>query len=469
MDGLAESPDLLSLVSCLLYIRNSAALEIQHAYLSFKRRREEQLSELVRDLLKLRERAAADIHRLVKGWTVRRRLHQTHARSMLDRRATKAPGTSELEILHRQIHDAKRAPKLSSVNRDGLFMLFSFHQEAHPFSYSASFSPASLPEANDSRGEAKQRSRVQRTEVSLTLKLAAYSVACPKPNQPLSPLGSSDAYFIDPALKSFGLADGVGSWKRMGINPKAFSDELVDNCHRCLKTWPTPLHAETLRDVLADAYSRTSSYGSSTIILGTLVKSFLEGITLGDSALIVLRPSLSALTKVFQTEEQQHRFNCPYQIARLPTLKHRTTGGGVFIQALFKLEPKASFISDTPQDALAFSFKVRPGDVIITASDGLWDNLRASQIIKKAEERMSLTSDAFCVDLSKNLVESAAEVSLDTKHNSPFAEKSRGTRNKPYQGGKPDDVTVIVGVVEHMSSRLLSSADIPRKTRTQLC
>jgi protein phosphatase PTC7 len=445
-------------------MRDCAAIEIQRAYFSMKRRRERQLSELVGDLLRLREKAAADIQRLVKGWSVRRRgLLTTHGGSMPVIKATKAPGTSELEILHRQIQGAKRA-KLRSENycRDSLVKLSNFRQESQPFSYSTSTlsSLSSLPPEEDYSRGGKQRSRVSTAEssqASLTLNLAAYSVACPKPNKPLSPIGTSDAYFIDPNLKSFGLADGVGSWKRMGINPKAFSDELVNHCHRRLMAWPDTLQAETLREVLADAYSTTVSYGSSTIVLGTLVKSSLEVLTLGDSALIVLRPCSSmpaALTKVFETQEQQHRFNCPYQIARLPSLEDATTGGGIATQALFMLEPNASFISDTPQDALTFSFEVRPRDVIVTASDGLWDNLKVSQIIKKTEELISLTSEAFCADLSKVLVETAAEASMDWIHNSPFAKKSRGERGKPYQGGKPDDVTVIVGVVE--SSRLLT-------------
>ena len=46
----------------------------------------------------------------------------------------------------------------------------------------------------------------------------------------------------------------------------------------------------------------------------TLASVNLRGMNYGDSGYMIVRPNADqTLTKVFRSEEQQHRFNCPYQ------------------------------------------------------------------------------------------------------------------------------------------------------------
>ena len=78
---------------------------------------------------------------------------------------------------------------------------------------------------------------------------------------------------------------------------------------------------------------------------------------LGDSAILVIRDG----SVLLRSKEQTHRFNCPYQLS-LPT-------------------PGYGSITDSPTLADEYEISVKPGDIIVTGSDGLFDNLSDSVII----------------------------------------------------------------------------------------
>jgi protein phosphatase PTC7 len=119
---------------------------------------------------------------------------------------------------------------------------------------------------------------------------------------------------------------------------------------------------------------------------------------------------------VFKTEDQLHRFNCPFQLG---------------------LES-----SDSPESASISQHAVKVGDLVIAGSDGLWDNLFDSDVRRLADESDDVTELAF-------IIATAA---------SRRASKTRGARATPFavdaseagimfEGGKMDDITVIVGKV----------------------
>ena len=96
-----------------------------------------------------------------------------------------------------------------------------------------------------------------------------------------------------------------------------------------------------------------------------------------------------------------------------------------------------SWIGDSPQDADTASIPIFPGDVVILATDGLFDNVDLEEIVDEVADWEKEWFDTSRSDyylypaddgtndaahaLSKRLVEKAREYSLDTERDSPFA------------------------------------------------
>ena len=88
------------------------------------------------------------------------------------------------------------------------------------------------------------------------------------------------------------------------------------------------------------------------------------------------------------------------------------------------------------------------GDILVVGSDGLWDNLFKSQIVKFITQflrgsNMELRDPAL---VAEQLALKAERLSYVESYNSPFAKSARDS-NYSYIGGKPDDITVIVAQV----------------------
>lgn len=78
----------------------------------------------------------------------------------------------------------------------------------------------------------------------------------------------------------------------------------------------------------------------------------MQGLNLGDSGYLILRDN----KVLFHSPVMQYRFNAPYQCGT----NHKL-----------------------PYAAQKFDHKVESGDLIVMASDGLWDNLDDTQIVKE--------------------------------------------------------------------------------------
>lgn len=85
---------------------------------------------------------------------------------------------------------------------------------------------------------------------------------------------------------------------------------------------------------------------------------------IGDSGFIVVREG----TIVHRSEEQQHYFNTPFQLS-LPPPGH---GENV--------------LSDSPESADSLSFPVLDGDVILVATDGVFDNVPIKLLLDSLKE-----------------------------------------------------------------------------------
>ncbi|CAI4222257.1 unnamed protein product [Auanema sp. JU1783] len=231
-----------------------------------------------------------------------------------------------------------------------------------------------------------------------------------------------DACFVSRFKNSFvvGVADGVGGWRKYGVDPSEFSSKLMKQCEeRVVKGDFDPRFPE---EILAKAFTATAEsprpVGSSTACLLIVHQEKLYSANLGDSGFMVVRDG-KVLAK---STEQVHYFNAPFQLTLPP-------------------EGFRGFIGDTPDLADKKEISIKQGDIIVIATDGLWDNLTEKHVL---DQLKPLTDQTITVQEACNaLALTARRLAFDSNHNSPFAIKAR-ENGFLAPGGKPDDITLVL-------------------------
>lgn len=250
-----------------------------------------------------------------------------------------------------------------------------------------------------------------------------------------------DAYFK--RCDALGVADGVGGWRtHKGANPALYSRKLMHYAQLELDRIKTNVRPQQLQvkpdpvQVLESAYHMTTLdaqnegiVGSTTACIVILCQDELRIANLGDCGISVIRRN----DYIFRSEEQQHSFNFPYQLGT------------------------ASF--DSPSDAQQFSVKIEEGDIVILGSDGLFDNLYDDEILEEVQNcieesgQQDNENDQTKVllapqTISDALAHRAKIVSEDPDNpSSPFQVRAMH-EGLYYQGGKADDISVIVAIVK---------------------
>lgn len=318
----------------------------------------------------------------------------------------------------------------------------------------------------------------------------------PKPGRAKSsrPDSGQDAFFVsrlgtNPNDVALGVADGVGGWMDSGVDPADFSHAFCDYMAATAHEYRLKATSEgagntaslTARQLMQEGYAAvchdpTIKAGGSTAIVALLTENgTLEVANLGDSGYILLR--LNGVHAC--SEPQTHAFNTPYQLSVVPPsmlLRAAAFGGAQLM--------------DQPRDAEVSRLKLRHGDVIVFASDGLWDNLFNQDILRIVSRTMkklgAWTSTDAGIQVSPNLVQlarsgdsatgadseqkgsnsklrpidtlqsllaveivaAAKSASLNQKLDGPFAKEVN--KYYPYEkwhGGKEDDICVVVALV----------------------
>ncbi|KAK3372470.1 phosphatase 2C-like domain-containing protein [Podospora didyma] len=312
----------------------------------------------------------------------------------------------------------------------------------------------------------------------------------PKPGREKSarPESGQDAFFVsrigtNPSEVALGVADGVGGWMDSGVDPADFSHAFCDYMATAAFKARSPGAAGgaplTARKLMQKGYEDVChdpaiKAGGSTAIVGLLnEQGTLEVANLGDSGFILLR-----LNGVHASSEPQtHAFNTPYQLSVVPPsmlLRAATFGGAQLM--------------DQPRDAEVTRHSLRHGDVLIFASDGLWDNLFNQDILRivsrtmenmgawtatdagvqvkpdlapytrldktptEAEEKSSSSNTRPLVTLQSllavEIVGAAKSASMNAKLDGPFAkEVKKYYPHEVWRGGKEDDICAVVVIV----------------------
>eukprot|EP00933_Yihiella_yeosuensis_P050666 TRINITY_DN48464_c0_g1_i1.p1 TRINITY_DN48464_c0_g1~~TRINITY_DN48464_c0_g1_i1.p1 ORF type:complete len:372 (-),score=81.96 TRINITY_DN48464_c0_g1_i1:83-1111(-) len=278
----------------------------------------------------------------------------------------------------------------------------------------------------------------QGSSAASPLRISFASACLPHPAKVAK--GGEDAFFADPATRSFGVADGVGGWAETGVDPGRFARRILEIALEEIKSAKSKSGVD-LQGILQTASTRIREEkleGGTTALLGQLVDSSIAILNLGDSGAILLRPALRTPPGsdqpllfprvVFRSSDQTHYFNCPYQL-----------GSG-----------------NAPVETPDFiQVRVRTGDLIVAATDGVFDNLFDHQVQAIVARHMgkawSLGAPVapHLQGLATSIAKQAQRIGQQEDHKdiiTPFA-LSAHSEGLSFRGGKLDDTTVVVGLI----------------------
>jgi len=264
--------------------------------------------------------------------------------------------------------------------------------------------------------------------------------------------GGEDAWFINIPDNSFAVADGVGGYDQYGVDSGLYSKQFMQLAMtKDLEQKGTPAPQE----VIAYAHSNTKLPGACTACVVQLdagVKK-LYAANVGDSGFLIIRDGELAI----QSPSMQHYFDCPFQLCNQDTAP-----------------------SDTAEDAMLFELDVQVGDVIVAASDGLFDNVFTDELVRVVNVAMKESKGLQAnVAAAAALSKLAFANSSDDTYDSPYAQESTKEQQRmmeaqkekvksmpgpfggmlgkvagaamsqvqPAKGGKQDDITVVVATV----------------------
>ena len=195
--------------------------------------------------------------------------------------------------------------------------------------------------------------------------------------------------------------------------------------------------------------------------------------SLGDSGFLIVAPG----KVTYRSEAQTHAFNTPYQLSKVPQkmqAQHAIFGG-------------ATHFSETPRQADVEKHQLKHGDLVLFATDGVWDNLSAQDtlgIVTRVMEEHgywfrshnfagaeTMLNDSLISALPRALngkdkeylpallatavMREAKAAGLDRRRDGPFAkEVKKHFPQEPWQGGKPDDIAVVVCVAVENSNAI---------------
>ena len=186
-------------------------------------------------------------------------------------------------------------------------------------------------------------------------------------------LRGEDALFA--CTNAAGVADGVGGWARHGVDAGEFARGLMDGAKKAALSIqedfgsqpavlePLALLARGLRDLTESDTPGSATVGAMTLVpMDTTSQAldsgvapqvgWLRGAIIGDVAMMVIRAGLVVL----RTQPSMHNFFCPRQLG----IRSQTN----------------------VCDADCFSLDAYAGDIVICATDGLFDNLTDDQIVQ---------------------------------------------------------------------------------------
>eukprot|EP00466_Bigelowiella_natans_P018803 jgi/Bigna1/90739/estExt_fgenesh1_pg.C_780032 len=268
-----------------------------------------------------------------------------------------------------------------------------------------------------------------------------------------------------PRASLIAVSDGVSAWDALGVDSGAYSRELMERlCDTYMAAEDEDQSANpsegsvqnggsgpssprkqrasrTALSLLSRAWKGAKTVGSATATLVRLEDTALSAAVVGDSQFVVIRDDKI----IYTSPVQEIAFNTPYQ---LPA----PDGNPSHLEF------------QSPKDARKITLRdMREGDVVILGTDGFFDNLFPEDIKRITRDVLKKEPiENVPAALTEALLEESFKVSEKITGNSPWAKEAsrevkkeaarlrRAGEDVEYElafGGKPDDITVVVGVV----------------------
>lgn len=280
--------------------------------------------------------------------------------------------------------------------------------------------------------------------------IATTSKVWPTKDRPNSGHDSFFQAWLPNGTVALGVADGVGDWVTRGVDPSEFSHSLCEKMSELFVESSSENGLSPLR-LLSDAYygllqEARIKFGSSTACIGkaSSLTGQLQVANVGDSGYSIYRRG-----RVYrQSKPQSHSFNVPYQLGIQTNEKSRDSVD------LKHDHYKKSAIRDEPSNADLSSHTLQHGDVVIFATDGLYDNLFTQEILSIITDKMiqsqswvinqneeiepspqNILSSSLGDELATALVRRSVNSSLDLHHVSPFYQELSRHMNINRTGG----------------------------------
>ncbi|KAF4031909.1 Stage II sporulation protein E (SpoIIE) [Phytophthora infestans] len=275
---------------------------------------------------------------------------------------------------------------------------------------------------------------------------------------------------------AMGVADGVGSWFEKGVSARQYAEELMVAAHQAVQISYAKDHDIEPSEVLHAAWStvlQREIVGSSTACVLALDPELgeLHGVNLGDSGFLIIRDKTSDLETArlrgtldgslmrkiinrdhdltpagrrkgahvtYRSPQQLHYFNCPFQLGFAGAELVSDVVDDLAKGTHSPMKEKPLF--ETPENGMRLRVPVLEGDLIILATDGLFDNVDEDVLLEIVRAEPDL--ETMC----RKLVRKAYELSLDRSKDSPFARLAK-ENDLLWGGGIPDDITIITARV----------------------
>ncbi|XP_027365119.1 probable protein phosphatase 2C 71 isoform X2 [Abrus precatorius] len=249
------------------------------------------------------------------------------------------------------------------------------------------------------------------TSSGTELFLVSGAACLPHPSKALT--GREDAYLIS-NQNWLAVADGVAQWSLEGSNAGPYIRELMEKCENIVSNYEN-ISAIKPAEVIIRSAADTQSPGSSAVLVAHFDGQVLHAANVGNTGFIIIRDG-----SIFKKSTPMfHEFNFPFQIV--------------------KGEDPSDLIED-------YMIDLHDGDVVVTATNGLFDNLYEQEIASIISK--SLQASLTPQEIADLLAMRAQEVGRSTFTRSPFADTAQAVGYVGYSGGKLDGVTVIVSLVQ---------------------
>lgn len=244
-----------------------------------------------------------------------------------------------------------------------------------------------------------------------------------------------DAYFISTKKNMMGIADGVSAWSAYGLGNSGYLAFYLMNCikatieKRAITDTLQMIHAgmDTIW-TLYDTRAAQLPNGSSTVTTIKLEedpvthKPYLEYTNLGDCMVMIIRSE--------KLDNDIINYKMVHYSKRLYAFHEHARGVPVPLQLVFYPAQGRKTSQEQTEGSDTQRVEVQTDDIIILATDGLWDNLSADEALRIVSSYFAnrksfvLKTTNHSKELSKKLVEAAYNSNI-----------------------KPDDITCVVGIV----------------------